>query len=411
MISKKIAEVIFQFLRGLRTETPGAYMNCKNGNVTLYSSCFALMIYHYLNLLGGFDKDYLNEWGNYILSYQDEKQGYFLGPEITEGRLLSKVHTKEHLALHSTAHVLPALKILGNRPRYPLRFAEKYLDEVFLERWLGQRNWTEPWLEGNNLLFVGQFLTHFYEEEDRQEARSTIINMLDWLEKQVDPNTGLWGTNTSSNKHAAVYGGYHQLLLYYYWDRDVKYKERLIDTVLSIQHIDGGFSRSWGGGSCEDVDAVDILVNMSKRTSYRRKDIISALRKARVAILRRMTREGGFVYRVDSDFIHMGMEYTYAPPNTANMFSTWFAVHTLLLISELIDLPCTRAINYNFNPSCSMGWHRKAWLPKAGFWANDFPKILFSSSIANLYFIARGVKESNKIAEIAYGIVKSVLKG
>ena len=47
----------------------------------------------------------------------------------------------------------------------------------------------------------------------------------------------------------------------------------MIDTVLGLQHVDGGFNPRGNGGACEDVDSVDILLNLYKRFDYRRADI------------------------------------------------------------------------------------------------------------------------------------------
>jgi hypothetical protein len=70
--------------------------------------------------------------------------------------------------------------------------------------------------------------------------------------------------------------------------------------------------------------------------------------------------DGGFVYRLDEPFIHMGIEKTATPANQSNLFPTWFRLHTLALISEILnDEPCA-GFDWKFNQDCSMGWH-EAW--------------------------------------------------
>lgn len=390
----------------MSTGNPGQYTNCSGGKETLYASCFALMIYHYFGELDKFESHYLTSWGDYILNFQDQKQGYFYGPEISEGKLLSDGHSKTHLYWHSTAHVLPALKILGLVPRYPLHFVKPFLDINFLKQWLDKRDWTKAWIEGNDLLFVGQFLIFLNEDENNSKAKDSISVLLNWLDSQIDLNTGLWGTNGYCDVFNAVYGAYHQLLIYYYLNHDVLSKKNLINAVLSLQHFDGGFSKNWGGGSCEDVDSIDILVNMFKKTSHNHEKIITALKKASYSVLRRMTSEGGFLYKRGAEFMHNGMEYTYAPANRANMFSTWFAVHTLFLISEVIDLPCTRGIEYQFNKSCSMGWHSKDNLKKKSFQHIDSGRIILSKLFSDIYFFARKMKEKFIILDRTYNVIK-----
>jgi len=395
------------YLETLYTGDSGKYRNCQKGHITLYSSCFAYMISHYLDALNQFSKRDLKEWANYILSHQ-KQDGLFYGPEILEGKLLSAAHSKKHLAWHLTCHVLPVLTLMKVKPRYPLAFVEKYLEQNALHDWLEKRNWNEAWLEGNNLLFMGQLLTYLAVEEGVAEAKERISDLFQWLDKTIDLRTGFWGTDRGCDNYNAVYGGYHQLLLYYYWNRELP-KEAMIDTVLALQHYDGGFSKGWGGGSCEDVDCIDVLVNLYKLTSYRRRDIEKALRKASLAVLRRQLPSGGFVYKKGEEFNHMGMELTYAPANEANIFSTWFGVHSLLLISEIVKLPCSRGINYHFNESCSMGWHRSWDKSPVEFNDNCLFRLYYVDLVAKSYFAIRKIKRNSILLDLSYQMLKKCL--
>ncbi|KAB0666490.1 hypothetical protein F6V25_03460 [Oryzomonas japonica] len=404
--SEFLLKSINKYLQCTHIEGAGRYKSSIDGKETLYASCFALMIMHFIGKLSEVPEKEKAEWAEYILSHQDPDTGYFVGPEISLGKLLSEAHSRGHLSMHLTAHVLPALKILGIKPEYSLKFAEKYLDIEYLDGWLCGIDWTSPWLEGNNLLFVGQFLIYLFEEYNIAEAKPAVDYLLNWLDTKIDSTTGLWGTEGCADIAPAIYGAYHQLILYYYLNHNIKYREKLIDSVLSIQHIDGGFSDYFGGGSCEDVDCVDILVNMYKITKYKHNKIETALRKSACNLIRKLTSEGGFYYKRNTEFYHMGMEYTYAPPQRANMFSTWFTVHTLFLISEVIDLPCTRSIDYNFNQACSMGWHIKSGSNKARFYWNDLPRVIASAILYKLYFWAVDIKDNCRSINRIYNLIR-----
>lgn len=330
------------------------------GTETLYASCFASMLYHYLGLLDKLTPVQKSEWADYLKSWQDPISGYFIGPELVREELNSPMHSYDHIASHLTAHVLPALALLNDKPNYPLSFALPYLDLDYLRSWLEKRDWRKAWLEGNNLLFAGQFLIYLRDTEKHSSVQEAIDLFFDWLDREQDPATGLWGTNGYCSNAQALYGGYHQLLVYYYESRPVRFRERLIDVALSLQHEDGGFNLHGGGGACEDADAVDILVNMYKQINYRRSEIRIALRKSLQHILLRQMPDGGFVYLLDRPFIHMGVQKTQSPANQSNLFPTWFRVHTLALISEILtDEPALQR-EWQFNNSCSMGWH-PAW--------------------------------------------------
>jgi hypothetical protein len=41
------------------------------------------------------------------------------------------------------------------------------------------------------------------------------------------------------------------------------------------------------------------------------------------------------------------------------MFATWFRVHTIALICEILPDEPLAKIDWQFNTFCSMGWHRK----------------------------------------------------
>jgi hypothetical protein len=152
-------------------------------------------------------------------------------------------------------------------------------------------------------------------------------------------------------------GGYHQLLAYYYMGREIRFPEALVDTTLALQHEDGGFSPRGGGGACEDVDAVDILVNLYKRHDYKRPEIRLSLRRALELIKLQQMPDGGFVYHRDEEFTHMGMELTRTPANQSNMFATWFRLHTIALIAEVLLSGGAERAGWTFNRSISMGWH------------------------------------------------------
>jgi hypothetical protein len=155
-----------------------------------------------------------------------------------------------------------------------------------------------------------------------------------------------------------MYGAYHQLILYFYKKRPIPHMEKLIDSVLACQHFDGGFSEWRGGGTCQDIDGIDILVNCYKLTDYRARDIRRSLRRSLQHILNdRLIVSGGFQDRAGHEFIHNSMTTTLTPKGMANTFSTWFTLHALVDIGSVIHKDnFFRNASFHFNTSCSMGW-------------------------------------------------------
>jgi len=349
------------FVDSLYSELQGAYASVPGGKPTLYGTCYGLLTQYYLN--NKFSPDLKSI--SFILDCQHPETGMFEGPEFSKEYFEGKKHDSEHILLHLLCAVLPVLQQFSIKPRYAIAEAHKFCDLTYLEEWLNQRDWIKAWLEGNNILFVGQILVYLRDEEKMPEAQKALDYWFQWLDKEIDPNTGLWGTNGYCSPFRAMCGGYHQLLVYYYENHPVQSPARLVDTVLALQHPDGGFSPSGGGGACEDVDAVDILVNLYKLQDYKRPQIRVALKRCLRHILALQNKDGGFPYKRDIKQSHMGIPDTVAGPNVSTMFATWFRVHTLALISEILtDAAFLSGHEFNFSKALSMGWHRK-W-DKAG---------------------------------------------
>ena len=327
------------------------------GPVTLYGSAYTFMGLYYL----GRDTSNISKALNILaLASQDADTGIFFGPELV-GFVSSdnSKHDREHLSLHLTCSaVLPVAQQLKMAIR-PVRIAQEYCDAKNLAEWTSAINWKHAWFEGNNILFVGQLLVYLRDVERHPHASEALRYWFEWLDREADPATGLWGTNGYCSPMEAVYGGYHQLLVYYYENHPLPNLRGLVDTVLELQHGDGGFNPEGNGGACEDVDCVDILVNAYKRSSYRQTEIRVALRRCLKHILSTQNPDGGFPYNRDRPQSHMGIPGTQAPANTSCTFPTWFRIHTLALIAEVLpDEPEFDGITFRFNEVLSMGWHR-----------------------------------------------------
>lgn len=394
-------EGLVSFVRDQLSSTPGECLMSPNGQNTLYSSCFAAMTLHYLGALPEPSSQERRAWAAYIQQWQDPNTGLFLGPEVVQEEFTHARHDWEHVTMHLTAHALPALNLLGEQPCYPLHFAKIYLNPIKLSRWLAARDWHDAWLEGNNLLFVGQFLIHLRDYEGLLEAEQALEYYFEWLDQHVDPLTGLWGTNTHASVPVAIYGAYHQLLVYYCCRRVVQHPTRIMDLVLDMQHADGSFMIGGGGGACEDADAVDILVNLYKRTGYRPLAVRRALRRALESVLSQQMPDGGFVYRRGAPMKLLGLSRTGSAANTPDMFSTWFRVHTIALICEILHDHPLAQVNWQFNNVCSMGWHRPDRLPRQqpDPWKDRLNLPIMKKRISHLWVNSRLDRETTRIRD------------
>jgi len=338
-----------KYIDSLKIDETGFHL-FRNSGESLYGCCFALMTKYYLN---DFDRINKKNYADYLNSFQDEETGFYVGPETKKDELGSK-HTWEHVLMHLTVHVLPTLLLLDSRPKLKFKFLEDFKDIRKLEIWLNQRDFRDAWYEGNYLLFIGQLLCYEMAQGD-ERAKKALEFWFDWLDGKSDPGTGLWGTDGKCDFYNAIYGAYHQFLVYYYLGRPIKFHEKVIDTTLMA-------SNAIGSGACEDVDIIDILVNGYKILDYRRNDIETVLQKGTVdKIFLCQNEDGGFTYdRRNALFSMMGIKRTAYPMPNSHLFPTWFRVHTLALLHEIIDDPRLNEIDFRFNTFCSMGWHKKS---------------------------------------------------
>jgi len=321
---------------------------------TLYASVFAVMCFHYCGTLESLPLEEKLRWADYINSYQNDVSGLYESPEIFDG--IGEYHTVEHRSLHLTCHVLPALSLLGFKPKYEVKYIEKYFNTDYLKAWLSKVDLSMAWVEGNNLLFIGQLLTYSIKKNGKGYEALDVLFV--WLEETVDPATGLWGTDHGCDLHKAMYGAYHQLILFFYWRRPVPHIEKLIDSTLRCQHFDGGFSEWRGGGTCQDIDGIDILAKAYFLIDYRRRDVRKAMRGCLHHVFNdRLASSTGFLDRRGYSFIHNSMPATETALQVPNAFSTWFTAHAIVDIAEVLsnDTPLQN-IAKNYNNVCSMGW-------------------------------------------------------
>lgn len=262
------------FFSHLNDAELGGSASVPGGAVTLYGTCYAALARAYIDG----DKSLTDRTREFLAKYQDSKTGLMIGPELAQHFPgIDAAHDREHLIFHLTCTVLAACQHFHVPVRYSVVNAHRFCDRNYLAQWLSERDLKRAWLEGNNILFVGQLLVYLRDYERHPGAQAALEFWFSWLDNNVDRRTGLWGTDGFCTPAEAVYGGYHQLLVYFHEEHRIPNARGLVDTILALQHIDGSFSPSGNGGACEDVDCVDILVNIYKRNDYRRAQIRYAL--------------------------------------------------------------------------------------------------------------------------------------
>ncbi len=264
----------------------------KNSEAYLLSTCFGLLS---ISLISNFEDNTIDtsKYSNYILSCQKE-DGTFMDPCFDNKDLISN-HDISYLTLQFTYFSLLALSSVKLKPKTHLAFLEPYHDVEYIINWLEKMDWSKPWLESNNVMFIACLLAQDKNCKNLEELMDSFFNFLD---KKQNPRTGLWGTD-ETNILEGVAGAFHYLIPYYYHKRSIQHIEKIIDSTLSLLSFDHLFVKKGGGGACEDLDAIDILCKLYKMIDYRHDSIKKILENALRSLKCCQNRDGGFSYRLN----------------------------------------------------------------------------------------------------------------
>lgn len=394
---------VLGWLESLRVKDTnyGVYKFCEKGNSTLMSSCFAAFIRELLNDLSSLSDKERKEWIQYIKNAQDVNTGLFIDPLFNEHDFVGK-HNKEYVLYQNTMFCLSALNALGTEPNYDLKFLSFYQDVSNIEEWLKKLNWSRPWLISNEIMFIVYFLLDDYERNQSEKSLGALNVIFDYLDTIQDSNTGFWGTNKGANIFSGMAGAFHFYIFYFYCGRKIKFEEKIIDCTLALQNKDGLFNPAGGGGHCEDLDAIDILVKFSAILSYRSADIKKTLIRAFDEIIKNQNQDGGFcyakmyrytlsdwldslklvkpklglnfktrlwmlemkfgkqlLYPIIKDWVwkYSGWKVMSCRINQSDIWSTWFRLLALALIISRYPEEFSTDVAWNFRKNAGLGWH------------------------------------------------------
>ncbi|MCK4709748.1 MAG: hypothetical protein KAU21_14100 [Gammaproteobacteria bacterium] len=294
-------ERTMSWLQSLRvTDKPfGHFKMSASTDDTIFTSCFAAFLYDLLNEVDNLTEKEREEWLDFILSHQDEKTGLF-HDSFSDERNLSAAHNLRYVTWQLTTFCISAVYALKGELRYPLAFIddENLNQPEIVRSTLEEFNWNNPWGAGNLAMFLGIMLMEDSKQKGLGMETASIKAFFDWHDDYQNKKTGFWGEGRNSEYHNGLFGAYHQYLLYFYANRKLNCKKEIIDRIISFQNIDGMFAPQMGGGGCEDIDAIDTLVQLSIRTDYRASDIKKVLLKSYNAITALESEKGGFIWGV-----------------------------------------------------------------------------------------------------------------
>jgi hypothetical protein len=267
-----------------------------SGNGSLFGTCFTLLISHMV--AAGRRMPDLPRAIESIASVATDAQDLVVNPDFSTADLMNPgVHSTEYLALQSTSFVRAALTAAGRPPGKPVQWVIDLVERVGVRAWLDSLPWNNPWLASNLDMFLGSFLLEWRQRAVADpRVTSAIRAYFDWHTAAQDARTGFWGDHTDLLN--AMAGAYHIVLHYDYAKEPLRYREAMIDAVLTLPWRDGLFVYGGGGGSCEDLDAIDLLVRLSLVSNHRAADVESVLLRAARRIASGYNADGGYGWRI-----------------------------------------------------------------------------------------------------------------
>lgn len=258
----------------------------KGGTPSLLPTCFTVLSCENLGLR--FADTTSETIIRYLQQNQSPDDGLFTPGSIHHTDLSS--HTSTYLRLQATYFAIHALDALNSRPHFPIKIAGHLKDPAYLRGWIDAGPWENPWLHSNNIMFALTFLQADHERSRNEEMLVAFDSVLDYLDERQDPDSGLWQPVDRRDDRNALYGAYHFFPYYVWRGREIQHVDRIIDTTLQIQDNCG----TYGGGACEDLDAVHTLVIMSTLSNYRVNDVRRSLERCLWRLLQIQNQDGGF---------------------------------------------------------------------------------------------------------------------
>jgi hypothetical protein len=188
---------------------------------------------------------------------------------------------KDHSRHHANGMVVGALGALGGRQVYPVRLYEAFDTVAEVGPWLEKVNWHRQW--GGSHYFWGGMHCFSLSRRCTAEWRAAVF---DWLDANLDPETGWWRKGVvPAGPLEPLGGGAHIWPIYQHGGRRFPFPERLIDSILALQKPDG----SWlGYGNYMELDALYGLAYMSSLAPrHRRAELLEAARKHGLELAKR----------------------------------------------------------------------------------------------------------------------------
>ena len=197
----------------------------------LYASCDIAIAHQVmgLDLRARLTEAERRSWIDHINSYTEVEHNQETSGGVYFDRL-------GHGVAHANGMVVGALAVLGGRQPEPVALYEAVATEERVLRWLETEvQWDRLWAGSHEIW--GRLVTYSFSRRCDDGWRRVV---LDWLDRETEPSTGMWRRGVPpADRHQGIGGAAHILPLYDLHGRGLAHPRAMIDTVLALQ-LPGG---------------------------------------------------------------------------------------------------------------------------------------------------------------------------
>jgi len=267
---------------------PADYRMTADLGGSLFTACFAYFVRHLL--ADAARTDDADALAAAIDAAQDPVTGSWAA-----GRAGAHAdHTRAHVDWQLASFAVSALAALGRAPAHHLRFLEPLRAPDAVREYLNGLAWARnPWNSGNRALFLGALLSDSGKPPAVGGGTAALGAWFEWHDRHARPS-GFWGEGHRSDWYVGMGGAAHQYLVYHFHGREPPHLRAAVDRVLRMQYPDGRFWPVPGGGSCYELDALEILAVGRAWNDHRRDEVGEAARRAMDVVLASRNADGGF---------------------------------------------------------------------------------------------------------------------
>lgn len=325
------------FFERRRIESPpfGRYSFMPGKTETYWSSGYAALCLSLAGLLDGIGAESKKQWIEYLQNGQNEETGLFNEPVNEENAPKGPVHHAKDVFWHGATFAFGALHVLGGEPLHPVNCISQYKRPGTMERWIRGLPWNDPWKAGNWTYDMGCLMGTDYLTTGDKRNLAAMDEFFEWHDKNTDGESGWWNPSGASGQHKEVFGGYHTLMVYWMYGRDVPDPEKMIMSALSLQCENGSYMNM---GCCGDMDVIDTAVTLSRQYGVCEKEVRASVEKFHPYLMSLVDPEGGFIGQKGDTHIDLGWKLHEGERGKADPCSTYFRTFTLSLVDEMLEI-------------------------------------------------------------------------